>query len=89
MLCSGESIWKFHYMELIRGIWNEVKPGLLLILPGPLLIYLFYYSTDDMLLRKALTDILNCCDIHFTYILLHMANLLNRLFTSSQGYCNK
>ena len=21
--------------------------------------------------------ILNCCDIHFTYILLHMANLLN------------
>ena len=30
MLCTGESIWKFHYMELIRGIWNEVKPGLLL-----------------------------------------------------------
>ena len=30
----------------------------------------FYYSTDDALLRKAFTDILNCCDIHFTYILL-------------------
>ena len=29
----------------------------------------FYYSTDDALLRKAFTDILNCCDIHFTYIL--------------------
>ena len=29
----------------------------------------FYYSTDDALLRKAFTDILNCCDIHFNYIL--------------------
>ena len=27
----------------------------------------FYYSTDNMLLRKAFTDILNCCDVHFTY----------------------
>ena len=32
---------------------------------------------NNALLRKAFTDILNCCDIHFTYILLHMANLLN------------
>ena len=31
----------------------------------------FYYSTNDALLRKAFTDILNCCDIHFTYILLY------------------
>ena len=30
----------------------------------------FYYSTDDALLRKAFTNILNCCDIHFTYILV-------------------
>ena len=30
---------------------------------------LFYYSTDDVLERKAFTDILNCCHIHFTYIL--------------------
>ena len=37
----------------------------------------FYYSTDDALLRKAFTDILNCYDIHFTYILFHVANLLN------------
>ena len=29
----------------------------------------FYYNTDDVLLRKAFTDILNCCDIHLTYIL--------------------
>ena len=29
----------------------------------------FYYSTNDVLLQKAFTDILNCCDIHFTYIL--------------------
>ena len=29
-----------------------------------------YYSTDDALLQNAFTDILNCCDIHFTYILL-------------------
>ena len=30
----------------------------------------FYYSTDDALLRKAFTDILNCCDIqvHFNYV---------------------
>ena len=35
------------------------------------------YSTDDALLWKAFTDILNCCDIHFTYTLFHMANLLN------------
>ena len=38
----------------------------------------FYYSTDDALQRKAFTDILNCCDIHLTYILIHMVNLLNR-----------
>ena len=38
----------------------------------------FYYRTDDALLRKAFTDILNCCDIHFTYILLDIANLLNK-----------
>ena len=38
----------------------------------------FYYSTGDALLRKAFTHILTCCDIHFTYILLHIANLLNR-----------
>ena len=25
------------------------------------------------------TNILNCCDTHFTYVLFHMANLLNRL----------
>ena len=42
----------------------------------------FYYSTDDVLLRKAFTDILNCCDIHLTYILLHMANLLNKHITA-------
>ena len=29
----------------------------------------FYHSTDDASLRRAFTDILNCCDIHFTYIL--------------------
>ena len=29
----------------------------------------FYYSTDDALRQKAFTDFLNCCDIHFTYIL--------------------
>ena len=40
-----------------------------------------YYSTDDGLLRKAFTDILNCCDIYFTYILLHMANLLNGFYS--------
>ena len=38
----------------------------------------FSYSTDDASLRKAFTDILNGCDIHFTYILLDMANLLNK-----------
>ena len=37
----------------------------------------FYYSTDDALLRKASSDILNCCDIQLTYISFHMANLLN------------
>ena len=37
----------------------------------------FYYSADDALLRKAFTDILSCCDIHFTFILVHMASLLN------------
>ena len=36
----------------------------------------FYYSTDDALLRKAFTDILNCCNIHFNYTLFHTANLL-------------
>ena len=30
----------------------------------------FYYGTDDALLQKAFTDILNCYDIHLTYILL-------------------
>ena len=30
----------------------------------------FYYSTEDALLRKSFTDILNCCDIHFTYMLI-------------------
>ena len=35
----------------------------------------FYYSTDDVLLQKAFTDILNCCDIYFTYILLLLCNL--------------
>ena len=28
----------------------------------------FYYSTEDALLPRAFTNILNCCDIHFTYI---------------------
>ena len=28
----------------------------------------FYYSTDDALLRKAFTDILNCLGIHFTKV---------------------
>ena len=32
--------------------------------------------TDDALLRKAFTDILNC-DIYFTYILFDMVNSLN------------
>ena len=41
------------------------------------IVLLIFLRTDDALLRKAFTDILNCCDIHFTYILLHMANLLN------------
>ena len=41
------------------------------------IVLLIFLRTDDVLLRKAFTDILNCCDIHFTYILLHMANLLN------------
>ena len=36
----------------------------------------FYYGTDDALLQKAFTDILNCCDILFAYILFHMANLI-------------
>ena len=44
----------------------------------------FYYSTVDMLLRKAFTDILNCCDIHFTYILFHMVNVSNG-FISTNG----
>ena len=35
----------------------------------------FYCNTDDVLLRKVFTDILNRCDIHFTWILLHMVNL--------------
>ena len=43
----------------------------------------FYYSTDDALLRKAFTDILNCCDIHSTYILLHMANLSSGFITAN------
>ena len=33
---------------------------------------LFSYSIDDTLLRKAFTDILICCDIHFTYILVFL-----------------
>ena len=41
------------------------------------------YSTDDALLRKAFSDILNCCDTHFTYILIHMANLLNEFITTN------
>ena len=41
----------------------------------------FYYSTDHALLRKVFSDILNCFDIHFTCILLHMATLLNGFIT--------
>ena len=47
----------------------------------------FYYSTDDALLRKAFTDILSCYDINFTYILLHMANLLNGFITLISAQC--
>ena len=35
----------------------------------------FYYSTEDELLRKAFTNILHCCYIHFTYNTFHMTNL--------------
>ena len=41
----------------------------------------FYYSTDNALLWKAFTDILNSFDIHFTYILFHMTNLLNSVIS--------
>ena len=44
---------------------------------------LFYYSTDDALLRKAFTDILNCCDIHFTYI--YSCFIENDLMSSNQS----
>ena len=51
----------------------------------------FYYSTDDALLRKSFTDILNY-DIHFTYILIHMANFLNEVvilhkFSEKAWFC--
>ena len=43
----------------------------------------FYYSVDNALLQKIFTDILNCCYIHLTCILLHMANLLNGFTTTN------
>ena len=43
----------------------------------------FYYGTGDALLQKAFTDTLSYCNIHLTYILLHMANLLKRLLSIS------
>ena len=46
----------------------------------------FYYSADDALLRKAFTDILNCRDIHFTYILTQeMCHMIYAFFKSSLG----
>ena len=39
-----------------------------------------YYSTQEHLLQKAFPNILNCCDIHFIYVIFHMANLLNRYY---------
>ena len=56
-----------------------------------------------MLLRKAFTDILNCCDIHFTYILItsnliiinfrvsfhsSVHSLLYRLHPSTKNKCS-
>ena len=43
----------------------------------------FYYSVDNALLQKIFTDILNCCYIHLTCILLHMANLFNGFITTN------
>ena len=37
------------------------------------------YSIEDALLREAFTNILNYCDIYFTYITFYMANLLNEI----------
>ena len=45
----------------------------------------FYCSTDDALLRKAFTDILNCCDIYFTYIILSFIHS----FIHSQLKCTR
>ena len=49
--------------------------------------YIIYNSSDDALLRKAFTDIVNCCDIYFIYILNLMANFLNRLISIHFNYC--
>ena len=46
-----------------------------------------YYSTDDALLQNAFTDILNCCDIHFTYILLYNQLYFGTLVLASYCYC--
>ena len=45
----------------------------------------FYYSTEDALLRKAFTDILNCCDIHFTYIILILGDFVI-IFSNNYSY---
>ena len=39
----------------------------------------FCSSTDHALLRKAFTDIVNCCDIHFTYILFKFVFLRKKI----------
>ena len=44
---------------------------------------LFYYSTEDAILRKAFTDILNYRDIYFTYFIFYMANLIKRFIATS------
>ena len=36
------------------------------------------FCSNLSLLWKTFTDVLNCYDVHFTYILFHMANLLNQ-----------
>ena len=52
----------------------------------------FYCSTDDALLRKTLTDILNCCDIHSTYILITLRGFWDKGVIGGRSfhiYCSK
>ena len=43
-------------------------------------LYSFYYSTDDALLRKAFTDILNCCSVLVFILLINFQNSMFCLF---------